>query len=188
MPYRERSKNSKVIVFIGNITSAQNFDACIHFIEDFLPDLRLRHDVIFRIVGKINDTDAKNFRKYDGVEVTGLVDSVVEAVKDAVIGVCPVRLGAGVQNKILEYMALGIPAITSSIGLEGLSAEKGNEILVADTLDEYFHAIDRILGDREFAINLSRAGRNYVEKNHDWSSMIQPLRDKISATLKLNRG
>lgn len=184
LPYRERSGPGKVIVFIGNITSAQNFDACVHFAEDFLPDLRARYDVIFRIVGKIKDTDAHTLRKYDGVEVTGLVDSVEEAVKDAVIGVCPVRLGAGVQNKVLEYMALGIPAITSSIGLEGLAAENERELLVADTIEEYVYAIGRLLEDREFSVRLARAGRGYVEQNHDWSVMIQPLRHKISAALK----
>lgn len=184
LPYHERPESGRVIAFIGNVTSAQNFDACVHFAEDLLPALRAKYGVSFRVVGKIYEAQAEDLRKYDGVEVTGLVESVADAVKDAVIGVCPVRLGAGVQNKVLEYMALGIPTITSTIGLEGLAAQPEKDLLVADTVDEYLQAVGRLLNDRGFALGLAREGRRYVEQHHDWGVMIRPLRERIAKVLE----
>lgn len=188
LPYRERPFTKRVIAFIGNLSSAQNLDACVHFIEDFLPELRRRFDVTFRIVGKISEGDAKRLSECQGVEVTGRVESIAAAVDDVAIGVCPVRLGAGVQNKVLEYMALGIPTITSSIGLEGLGAVNGRDLVVADTLDEYCRYVELMLSDREYALGLARSARAYVERNHDWSVMIKPLRQRMAEIISARPG
>jgi glycosyltransferase involved in cell wall biosynthesis len=181
--YSERTKGKLVIAFIGNITSMQNLDACLHFVEDIMPLLRKRLDIVFRVVGKINESDATHLRQFDGVEVTGGVDSIPEAVSDAWIGVCPVRIGAGVQNKVLEYMALGLPTITSTVGLEGFSAVPGYDVLVADSADDYLHHMLKLNEDTAFGLQLARNARKYVEKNHDWSSQLTPLLDAISEKL-----
>lgn len=184
LPCRKHPVGSRVVAFIGNLTSAQNLDACMHFINDIFPELRARFNIKFRVVGKISEGDAKRLSDFDGVEVTGRVDSISDAVSDVAIGVCPVRIGAGVQNKVLEYMALGIPAITSTIGLEGLGAVPGRDLLVADSIDDYCRHVERILEDEEFAFELSRSGREYVECNHDWSVMIAPLRERLANILR----
>ncbi len=185
--YVERSATKPVIGYIGNMTSVQNLDACLYFIEEVLPVLLKHMDVTFRVVGKIYDSDATRLRGFPGVEVTGLVPSVAKAVADVRVGVCPVRIGAGVQNKVLEYMALGLPTVTSSIGLEGFSAKGGEDILVADTPDEYLRHIQRLWKDDDFARKLARNGRSYVEEKHDWSGRLAPLMEKLDSLLKDER-
>lgn len=186
LPYSERPiTKRKVIAFIGNVTSLQNLDACLHFVEDVLPVLRPSLEVVFRVVGRINDADAARLRRHPGVEVTGQIDSIPCAVADAWIGVCPVRIGAGVQNKVLEYLALGLPAITSSLGLEGLSARVGVDLLVADSPGDYLEQIRMLISDVEFGRALARNGRKYVESNHDWGDQLAPLVEAVKLGLRV---
>lgn len=180
-PFRERPDPERVAVFIGNMTSAQNLDACLYFAEEILPLLRERGPYRFRAVGRIRRLDALRLLRHEGVEVRANVDSVADSVGEAGVGVAPVRMGAGVQNKILEYMALGLPVVTSSIALEGLDAVAGREVLVADRPSAYVAHIERLFADRRFALEMALAGRAYVERRHHWSDRLAPLVDGVRA-------
>jgi glycosyltransferase involved in cell wall biosynthesis len=79
------------------------------------------------------------------------------------------RIGAGVQNKVLEYMALGLTCITTSIGLEGINATPGKEVLVADTPEQYAMAILSILEDDSEREVMAIAGRELIQKEYSWS-------------------
>ncbi len=178
-PYQERQTRERVVVFIGNLTSMQNMDACQHFIDDLLPLLLKLGEFRFRIIGRISLAEAARLGAYPGVEVLANVDNVPDAVGNAFAAVAPVRLGAGVQNKVLEYMALGIPTITSTVGLEGLHAKPGIEILVADAPDVWVAQLLHLWNRPDHASELSRAGRAYVEREHAWSARLSPLVDIV---------
>jgi glycosyltransferase involved in cell wall biosynthesis len=180
----ERTETRPVIAYIGKMTSVQNMDACLFFASKVLPVLRQRVDAIFRVVGQIDAKDAERLRKFSGVEVTGSVGSVDEAVRDARIGVCPVRLAAGVQNKVLEYMALGLPVVCSRIGLEGLSATPEKELLLADTPSEYARQIERLWVDENLRAELAKNARKYVLANHDWAANLSPLVASVDKLLR----
>lgn len=180
-PYRERLAPEPVVAFIGNMTSVQNLDACFHFVEEVLPLLRQRGPYRFRAVGRIRRHDARLLLRHDGVEVRANVRSVADSVAEAGVGVAPVRMGAGVQNKILEYMALGLPVVTSSMALEGFDARAGREVLVADQPRAYVAQIERLFKDRDFALELARAGRAYVERCHRWPDHLAPLVNGVHA-------
>lgn len=179
LPFADRSASSPVIAYIGNMSSFQNMDACLFFAREVMPVVRKRMDAIFRVVGKISDSDAARLRAYDNVEVLGPVSDIAEAVKDARVGVCPVRLGAGVQNKVLEYMALGLPVVCSRIGYEGFMAKPDEDLLLADTPEEYADQIEKIWNMSDYAAQLARHGRSYVELHHDWSARLRPMVDAI---------
>jgi glycosyltransferase involved in cell wall biosynthesis len=179
LPY-QFSPDGCTIVFIGNIASLQNLDAARYFAHDVFPLIRKqRPDAVFRIIGKIDDLDAIYFRTIDGVQVTGEISSVAQAAMGGSVGVCPIRFGAGVQNKMLDYMALGIPAVCSRIGHEGLAAIPGTDLIVADAPADVADACIRLLGDREEAQRLSIAGRRYVETEHDWGENLAPLVEQM---------
>ncbi|EPL4979341.1 glycosyltransferase family 4 protein, partial [Escherichia coli] len=125
LPFYKREIQDKNVnlIFIGNMHSLQNMDAVLWFAKYILPKIKVKgKNVILKIIGRIKEVDEIKLSKYTNVKIIGAVNNVADASLDGHIGICPIRLGAGVQNKILEYMALGLPCITSSVGYEGIGA------------------------------------------------------------------
>lgn len=182
-PYKF-SPEGKKLIFIGNMFSAQNYDAAYWFATEVLPMLREYGEYEFHVIGKIPQATQNRLSNIDGVVVTGSVDNIAEHAHGAIAGICSVRLAAGVQNKTLEYMALGIPTVTSSIGLEGLFATQNESILVADKPSEYIEAILKLEYDLAFAESLSINAFKYVAEHHSWSGKLRPLIEKIEELLR----
>lgn len=179
LAFRERVRNRPVAAFIGNLHSAQNMDACRYFVTDILPHVP-EHDLEeFRVVGRIRDGDAAWLRAHPRVTATGEVASVPDAVADARIGLCPVRLGAGVQNKVLEYMSLGLPAVCSPVGHEGIAAINGRDLLVAATPAAFAAEIRRLNAEPAFFQSLAENGRLFVEVTHGWDMVLAPLTARV---------
>jgi glycosyltransferase involved in cell wall biosynthesis len=171
----------KDVAFIGNLKSLQNFDAALHFAADILPLVRAqRGDVRFRVVGRIDEASAATLRGYDGVDVIGEVDDVAAAVRGAGVGVAPLRIGAGVQNKVLEYFALGLPCVSTPLALEGFGAVDGEELLVAQAPADFASAVVRLVDDRVAAEHIAIKARAYVEQHHSWSQVLAPLRQLVA--------
>jgi glycosyltransferase involved in cell wall biosynthesis len=172
------------VAFIGNLASLQNFDAALHFASDVLPLVRrARPGTRFRVVGRIDSDDAARLAALDGVDVTGEVDSVADAVRGAGVGVASLRIGAGVQNKVLEYFALGLPCVSTPLALEGFGAQEGRELLVAESAEAQARAVLRLLDDRPLAERIARSARDYVERHHSWAQVLAPLRRTIADRL-----
>jgi glycosyltransferase involved in cell wall biosynthesis len=177
------------IAFIGNLTSVQNLDAACYFASDVLPLIRARApNVRFRVVGRIAHRAGAKLSALEGVDVTGEVPSIPDAVRGCGVGVCPLRLGAGVQNKVLEYMALGLPVVTTSVGLEGLEARPGFELMVADGAADFAGAVLELVSDRERALTLAVAARRHVESTHAWAPRLRPMVDAIREALFRRNG
>ena len=173
----------KTLVFIGNMTSVQNLDAARWFCRRALPLLRQAGDWQLKIIGRIGAREQSRFNRHAGVTATGAVADVTAHTQGAFAGVCPVRLAAGVQNKILEYMALGLPCIASPTGGEGLGARDGEEIVLADSAAQYAAEIRRLYDNPSEARRLSVNARKYVEANHAWSDALAPMVEVVAEVL-----
>ncbi len=174
----------KTIIFIGNNTARHNADAILYFATEVLPRVRSRiASAQFKVIGRITDKLRTRLGRLNGVVVIGAVENVADAAKHGSVGVCPIRFGAGVQNKVLEYMSLGIPTVTSSIGLEGFAGVPGVHLLIANSSDEWASQICSLLDDPAQGLEFARAGRRLVEENHSWPFMLNPLRQEICRLL-----
>jgi len=111
--------------------------------------------------------------------VTGKVDSVSDAAQGALCGVCPIRIGAGIQNKILEYMSIGLPAVTTTMGKEGINATPDKEIIIRDTPEEFSNAIYNLQTQSDLLKQIATAGNAYVQKNHQWDHILESYTNSI---------
>lgn len=172
------------LVFIGNMTTLPNRDAVLYLGEQVLPRVRQVHPAaVLRVIGRIGAHDRAALAHLPHVRIMGEVDSIADAARGAGAAVCPMRLGSGVQNKLLEYMALGLPAVSTTIGLEGLHARPGVELEVADDAAAFADRVIALLSDRDRAGAVAQAARRFVETQHDWQAVTAPMVAVIRARL-----
>jgi glycosyltransferase involved in cell wall biosynthesis len=174
------------LLFLGKMSTVPNIDACEYFARECLPQIRAqRPEIEFWIVGPISPATAARLQRFPGVVICGAVEDLGQVAADCFCGVAPMRLGAGVQNKILDYMAMGIPCVTTTVGHEGLDAVHGREIVVADSAEHLSKAVLDLYADRSAAAAIGEAGRDYVRRCHTWSACLAPL---VSAIDQLSTG
>jgi sugar transferase (PEP-CTERM/EpsH1 system associated) len=188
LSYQFAARPDERIVFVGNMSTLQNSDAAEWFARAVLPKIRERRPkAMLQVIGDAPRATARRLWPLPGVLVTGRVPSIAEAVAGAAVGVCPMRIGAGVQNKLLEYMALGLPSVTTSIGLEGIDAEPGRHLMLADGAEAMANAVLRLMDDRAFAQHVAQAARAFVDERHRWTAQLEPLLDQLAVLLTKKR-
>jgi len=172
------------IVFIGNMRTLQNADAAAYFAKEVFPSIKEKApQASFWIIGADPGREVRFLASIPGVSVTGRVEDIRALAADAEASVCPVRIGAGIQNKVLESMAMGIPVVTTSVGAEGLCARDGVHLRVADTPSEFTDGVVEIFTNRSRAEAFSREGRALVEKRYSWDGMLRDYRGLIDGVL-----
>lgn len=175
LPY-QFAPTGQDLVFIGNMSAVPNQDAVQYVATEILPLVRRRYPGSqLRVIGRIPSKLQSYFQHLPGVKVMGEVPSIAQAAHGGAVGVCPMRLGAGVQNKLLEYMALGLPAVTTTMGLEGIQAQPGQDVWLADTPELFADEVIALLDNRAAAEVTAQAARRYVERHHAWSSVLAPM-------------
>nr|WP_255356143.1 glycosyltransferase [Haloarcula sp. CBA1127] len=176
--------NDPRIVFLGKMDYFPNEDAALYFIEEVFPIIRSRYPTAeFQVVGtdpsdRVASTDAR-----PGVTVTGFVDDPAEYLDRADIVVAPMRHGSGLQNKVLEAMALGRPVVATPLAREGINALDGKHIVISDTATEFANAIDQLLSDADKRRAIGTAARTLVEQRYTWAQIGSELRDRVSTLL-----
>ena len=176
--FHPERRDDNRIIYLGNMHTFQNTDAAVYFAKEIFPLIKkARPDAVFYIVG--NDPSKRVRPLHDGkhVIVTGRVDSVIPYLASAAVTVAPMRAVAGVQNKILESLAVGTPVVTTSIGAEGL--EPG-VLDVADSPQDFARAVLGLMQDPAKRTERSLAGRAYVEANYTWEKALEPLEGILS--------
>jgi sugar transferase (PEP-CTERM/EpsH1 system associated) len=164
------------IVLSGKMSYHANVSAALYFAREVLPLVRrARPDAQLRIVGSRPPRDLAQLARDPAVTVTGYVPDMREAIGRATVAVCPVTVKVGIQNKVLEAMALGVPVVCNRLGAEGLDAVDGRDFLVGDTSAELAARVIRLLNDRAQRNALGQRGRQFVENHHRWATAAERL-------------
>lgn len=164
------------LIFTGNMNYFPNVDGVVYFCEEIMPKiLKVRPDVKFYIVGVNPNKEVISLADNKNIFVTGFVDDIREYLNRAKIFVAPLRSGSGIQNKILEAMACGLPVVSTSQGNSGIKAEDGKDIVLADDIEELAKTIIDLLSADNKRTRIGDSARNMVEKNFSWSSNAQKL-------------
>jgi sugar transferase (PEP-CTERM/EpsH1 system associated) len=169
-------------VFTGTMDYKPNADAVAWFAEAILPIIRrTRPDAAFHIVGSNPAPSVLALAATDGVFVTGRVPDVRPFIAYASVSVAPMRIGRGIQNKVLEAMAMARPTVVTRDALTGIDAIPDKEVLLADTPETFAAACLHAAGPAGRAIG--EAARRRVLRDYTWSDCLRgfdPLLDRAS--------
>jgi sugar transferase (PEP-CTERM/EpsH1 system associated) len=169
------------LVFTGVMNYYPNVDGCLWFVREVLPRIRARFpEVRFTIVGSHPTPEIQALEKVEGVTVTGFVDSVTDWVHRAAIGVAPLRIARGIQNKVLEAMACGLPVVGTTSATQGVGGTPGDDYLVADDATAFSEHVCALLGAPERARGLGITARSFVEANYNWEATLAPLDELVA--------
>jgi glycosyltransferase involved in cell wall biosynthesis len=162
------------LVFTGNMDYWPNADAVIWFAREVMPVLRARVPGIrFWIVGANPIEAVRALGDLAGVFVTGRVEDVRPYVAHAAAIVCPLRIARGIQNKVLEGMAMGRPVITSGPAFEGVRARAGEDLIVADGVEGFVAAVVAVLDGKW--VGLGARARAAMEGGYAWERVLGRL-------------
>lgn len=172
------------IALLGRMDSLANRDALHYFTREIWPQVRAaRPQARLHVIGHVLDNDARQLARLEGVTIHGVVADLHTVLTQCRVGVCPVRIGAGMQNKLLDYMAHGLAAVTSPVGLEGLGAVAGRHVLVAEATHEWVTAIDRLLQDDGLTDSIAREGQSLVRLSRRWPDSLSPALRELERLL-----
>ena len=175
-------RNGCSLVFCGAMDYYPNVDAVVWFATEVLPKIRKRlGDVEFQVVGARPARQVLDLEKHVGVKVLGRVDDVRPYVWDASISIASLRVARGIQNKVLEAMAMAKPIVATEQAFEGIDAAPGHDMVVTnDHPDEFADAVVDLWNKPDKAEDMGKCARKVVEDRYDWNARLEDLNGMLS--------
>ena len=169
-----------LVVFTGVMNYYPNVEGCAWFVREVLPRLRATHpDARLTIVGANPSRAVRSLSAHPHVDVTGRVPDTRVHQRRAAVIIAPLRIGRGIQNKVLEGLAMGVPVVGTSLATQGVGGTPGRDYLVADDPPAMAAAIGRLLSDERERLAQGARGRAFVEQHYDWDRSLDRLDDLI---------
>lgn len=163
---------TEAIVFTGAMDYWPNIDAVTWFTQEVFPAIRsVRPEATFYVVGSRPSAAVKALARLPGVQVTGRVPDVRPFLAHAAVAVAPLRIARGVQNKVLEAMAMGRTVVVTPQALEGIRALPGQEVVLADGTQAFIQATLQALQGPD----LGPAARRRVLQDYAWEASLAKL-------------
>jgi glycosyltransferase involved in cell wall biosynthesis len=174
----ERNPTSRNIVTLGTLHYPPNADGIRWFLKEVFPLIRKKiPDATLTVIGKNPPQDFLDLAaREDGtIRVTGYVESLVPFLEASALMVVPVRAGGGMRVRILEAFAYAMPVVTTTVGLEGINATLGEDVLVADLETDFANQVVELLENITLQEKLSSNGRKLAESRYDWQVILSDL-------------
>lgn len=161
------------IIFIGKMNTNPNIDAVVYFAREIFPHLKKRiKNIKFLIVGGSPTTEVISLGTINGVIVTGFVDDPYDYVLKSKVVVAPLRFSAGIQNKVLEPMALGKAVVSSANGVRGIAGGiDGEHFCVAKNSGDMEEIILALLNDKEKREIIGERAKALIKEKYRWDTI-----------------
>jgi sugar transferase (PEP-CTERM/EpsH1 system associated) len=183
--YVEHSREDRMIVFTGHMSYSPNVDAAAYFVDHVFPLVRVRvPDAIFFIVGAHPTARVRALGRQPGVVVTGAVPRVQDYLCRATVAVAPIRVGSGLQFKVLEAMACGAPVVATSVAAQAIDAVDGDHLMIADDPITMADQIIELLRSPGLRRRIARNARKLIEEKYTWEQAVA----KVEEVYRLARG
>jgi len=165
------------VLFAGNMGYPPNVEGAIFLEKEVMPLVRMKIPTAkLMLAGARPDQKVKDLAS-ELTEVTGWVDDIRDCYAKAKVFVAPMMIGTGLQNKLLEAMAMEIPCVTSTLANNAIQAKPDEEILIAKSPNEYAEHILSLLADRTKSDSIAQAGHTLVSEHFSWEGATKPLLD-----------
>jgi len=173
------------LIFTGNMAYPPNVDSVVYLVNNVMPQVwKKRPEAKLVIVGA--QPSAKVLKlKSDRVKVTGWVENISEYYSKSKIFIAPMQIGTGLQNKLLEAMAMKLPCITSELANNALGATHNENILIGDNEEDYIHYVLKLMEDADLQKEIGQKGYEFVKENYTWEGSTSILENLISSTHKI---
>ena len=177
------------ILFTGNMGYPPNIDAARYLALEILPLVNLKIPSANLLISGSRPSSKVTQLENEQVIVSGWVDDIRDSYASANVFVAPMRLGSGLQNKLLEAMAMQLPCITTPLANNALGAESGKQIIIADTTEGIANAIVALLLDEKYADSIAKEGYDFVEKKYNWEEVNAVLENVLCSdkVIKFNK-
>ncbi len=167
------------LIFSGNMGYGPNVDAAEYLAKDILPRLLPDFPTIKLVLCGASPSLKVSALQGEHIIVTGWVDSMADWYAKSRVFVAPMRMGTGLQNKLLEAMAMSLPCVTSPLAAKPLhEASQHHAVVSCASTDEYVEAIRHLLTDADYCQKVAAAGNEYVHQYYDWEAAVEVL-DKL---------
>jgi glycosyltransferase involved in cell wall biosynthesis len=164
------------LIFMGAMWRPHNVDAVLYFYHSIFGRIRQAiPDVTLCVVGGSPSEKVRGLESDPSVRVTGYVKDLLPFYLESDVSVVPMRIAGGIMCKVLDAMAAGLPVVTTSQGNEGVGAGPEEEIIVADSPEEFARRTVELLEDGGRRQSLSERGLEFVRLNHGWDQIIHRL-------------
>ena len=167
------------LVIVGNMSYAPNVNAVDYMADEVLPIVwRTLPNTTFYVAGATPDPRIRS-HACDRIIVSGWLDDIRTAYAESRVFIAPMRIGTGLQNKLLEAMSMRLPCITTPLANGSLGAEDGNEILVGKNAEELAQHIITLLTDKDKAIAQAQAGFDFVHREYNWDRATEIMEEAM---------
>ncbi|QBD82023.1 glycosyltransferase [Ktedonosporobacter rubrisoli] len=182
-PQQEKRRQGN-LVFLGKMSYHANIAAVLYLYQQIMPLIwQQRPKTTLTIVGSNPPRSIRRLSHDARVEITGYVDDIRPYMGRAEIMVSPMVYSVGIQNKVLEAMALGTPVVAAARVAAALHAQPEQDLLVAQSAQEFAEKTIHLMDNTELRASLSQHGRQYVEQTHDWAAIADHLVDVYQQAL-----
>jgi len=179
------AKEPATLVISGKMSYHANVTMVLNFVGNIFPIIQSRRpDVKLVLVGKDPTPEIRALTHNPAIRVTGTVADLRPYLQQAAIAVSPIVYGVGIQNKVLEAMACGVPVVSSPQAVSALAVVPDRDLKVADGAEAFSDAICDLLENREMRENIGKAGRSYVEAQHSWAKITAQLEEIYNEAIR----
>jgi glycosyltransferase involved in cell wall biosynthesis len=163
------------LVFTGSMDWLPNEDAIFYFVEAILPLLKPQcPELVLEVVGRNPSRKLQALAENEkSLRLTGWVEDIRPFLARGSVCIVPLRIGGGTRLKIFEAMAMGKATVSTTVGAEGLPVQNGENILLADTPDQFAYSVLSLLHDAKRRRQLGTAARILVEENYSWPKIAE---------------
>ncbi|MDD1777822.1 MAG: glycosyltransferase [Candidatus Helarchaeota archaeon] len=153
-----------------------NIDGVAWFTKEILPLIKKEIPAIqFYIVGSNPTKEVLSLSSNNGVTVTGYVPDTREYLNRATVVVVPLRIARGIQNKILEAMAMGIPVVATPQAFEGIEAKPDRDLILGENVEKIAEGVSKLIKEVPLRKLLGNNARRVIEKNYCWAENLEKL-------------